>query len=69
MLEIETAASECISLTFSYDINGILDVTAKVLSTGIEKNVVIVSNHNPLTEEEVKQRKKHRAKEKVKICL
>lgn len=47
-----------IALTFFYDINGILEVTAKVMSTGQEKKVVIVSEHNPLTPEEIENRRK-----------
>lgn len=47
-----------IALTFSYDINGILDITAKVLSSGKEKNIVIVSDKHPLTSEEIKERRK-----------
>lgn len=46
-----------IALTFSYDINGILDVTAKVLATGQEKRVSIVSANNPLTPEEIEKRR------------
>jgi len=46
-----------IALTFSYDINGILDVTAKVLATGQEKSVSIVSENNPLTPEEIEMRR------------
>jgi len=47
-----------IALTFSYDINGILEVTAKVLSTGQEKNIMIVSERNPLTPEEIENRRR-----------
>lgn len=46
-----------IALTFSYDINGILDVTARVTATGQEKHVSIVSANNPLTAEEIEKRR------------
>ncbi|MGN0408275.1 MAG: Hsp70 family protein [Bacteroides sp.] len=51
-----------IALTFSYDINGILDVTAKVLATGQEKHVSIVSENNPLTPEEIEKRRSNMGK-------
>ena len=53
-----TEVNPIVSLTFAYDINGILDVTAKDISTGKEKNVVIVSDQNPLTAKEIQELKK-----------
>lgn len=47
-----------VALTFAYDINGILDVTAKVLSTGQEKKISIVGEKNPLTPEQIEERRR-----------
>ena len=47
-----------VELIFKYDINGILEVTAKVLNSDIEKNIVIVSENNPLSKEEIEAKRK-----------
>lgn len=48
-----------VALTFAYDINGILDVTARVLSTGQEKSISIVGEKNPLTPEQIEERRRN----------
>ena len=47
-----------IGLTFSYDINGILGVTATVLSTGQEKSISIATSQNSLSEEQMDERRR-----------
>ena len=47
-----------VELIFSYDINGILEVTARVKETEQEKSIVIVSYQNPLTKEEIEEKRK-----------
>ena len=46
-----------IELIFAYDINGILEVTAKELSTGQESSITIVSAQNPLSPSEIEERR------------
>ena len=46
-----------IELVFAYDINGILEVTAKELSSGKESSVAIVSARNPLSSGEIEEKK------------
>lgn len=46
-----------IELIFAYDINGILEVTAKELSTGQESSVTIVSANNPLSADEIEEKR------------
>lgn len=47
-----------IELIFAYDINGILEVTAKEVSTGQESSVTIVSANNPLSPDEIEEKRK-----------
>lgn len=56
MLEVDVpedkAGHQAIDVRFSYDINGLLEVEAAVLSTGEKKQVVIANNHE-LSEEDI----------------
>lgn len=47
---------EAIEITYTYDINSLLEVEVKVLSTGIKKRIVIKNESNSMTDEEVKER-------------
>ena len=47
---------EAIDITYTYDVNSLLEVRAKVVSTGLEKSVVIQNDENKLTDEEVRER-------------
>ncbi len=47
---------EAIDITYTYDVNSLLEVRAKVVSTGLEKSVVIQNNENKLSDEEVRKR-------------
>lgn len=47
---------ESIDVTYTYDINSILEVQVKVNSTGISKKVIIQKEDSQLTEEEAQQR-------------
>lgn len=46
-----------VELVFAYDINGILEVTAKELSTGKENSITIVSAQNPLTPSQIEEKR------------
>lgn len=41
---------------FTYDINGVLQVEAKVHKTGIQKELILMQDDHPLSEEEARQR-------------
>lgn len=47
---------EAVDVRYTYDINGLLQVEVKVVSTGIQKSIVIEKNPGYMTEEEIKQR-------------
>ena len=47
------AGEEPVEVRFTYDINGLLEVNAKVLSTGVTETVVIQNSENRLSEEEI----------------
>ncbi len=47
---------ESIDVTYTYDINSILEVRVKVNSTGVSKKVIIQKEGSQLTEEEAQQR-------------
>ena len=47
---------EAIDITYTYDVNSLLEVRAKVVSTGLEKAVVIQNDSNRLSDEEVNER-------------
>ncbi|MCJ7836240.1 molecular chaperone HscC [Cuneatibacter sp. NSJ-177] len=50
------AGAEAVDVTYTYDINSILEVEVKVLSTGEVKKQIIKSQDNEMTEEEIEQR-------------
>ena len=50
------AGAEAVDVTYTYDINSILEVEVKVLSTGEVKKQIIKNQDNEMTEEEIEQR-------------
>lgn len=52
------AGEEAVDVTYTYDINSILEVEVKVLSTGEVKKQIIKSQENEMTDEEIKERMK-----------
>ncbi|MGL4106761.1 Hsp70 family protein [Clostridium sp. LP20] len=71
------AGDEGIDVTYTYDINSMLEVQVKVISTGFQKKLVIKKNDCVMTEEEVEERFKElqelkippRDKEENKLLL
>lgn len=59
-LEIEVPkgpkGSESVDVTYTYDINSLLEVEVRVVSTGISKKMIIKGQENQMTEEEIKKR-------------
>ncbi len=53
---IGPAGKECVDVTFTYDINSILEVEVKVISTKVSKSVIIKNDENTLSDEEIKER-------------
>lgn len=51
-----TKGQEGIDVTYTYDVNSILEVEVTVVSTGLKKRVVIQKNDSNMTEEEVEER-------------
>ncbi len=47
---------EHVEIRFTYDINGLLEVEARVLSTGVRKSIVIEENPGVMTGDEIKAR-------------
>ena len=47
---------EAIEITYTYDINSLLQVEVKVVSTGLEKKAIIQSEDNKISEEEAAAR-------------
>ena len=52
------AGSESVDVRFTYDINGLLEVEATVISTGLIERVVIEGNPGLLTQKEIEKRLK-----------
>lgn len=50
------AGKETVDITYTYDINSLLEVQVKVLSTQLEKTMYIKGNGNDMTLEEMKKR-------------
>ena len=59
------AGEEAIDVTYTYDINSILEVEVTVVSTGVKKRVVIQKNEGSMTEEEVEERLKELSELKI----
>ena len=47
---------EAIEITYTYDVNALLQVEVKVLSTGLQKSVIIQNEENRISEEEAQKR-------------
>lgn len=47
---------EAVSITFTYDINSLLEAEVHVLSTGAKRRVIIQNTQNPISEEEAEAR-------------
>lgn len=52
------AGKESINVTYTYDINSILEVIVKVNSTGFTKKMIIKSEESQLSDEEAEERMK-----------
>lgn len=52
------AGKEAIDVTYTYDINSILEVEVKVVSTDVKKRIVIQKNEENMTYEEIEERLK-----------
>ncbi|MCR5743188.1 MAG: molecular chaperone HscC [Lachnospiraceae bacterium] len=50
------AGEEAVDVTYTYDINSILEVVVKVVSTGVTKRMVIKNDDNTMTDEEIDKR-------------
>ena len=50
------AGKEAIDVRYTYDINGLLQVEVKVLSTGLEKSMIIEKNPGYMSPEEIEER-------------
>ncbi len=59
-LEVEVPKApkgeEGVEVTYTYDINSLLEIEVKVLSTGLSKKMVIKGEYNTMTEEEIEAR-------------
>lgn len=59
-LEIEVPkglkGTQSVDVTYTYDINSLLEVEVKVVSTGVTKKMIIKGQDNQMTEEEIKKR-------------
>ncbi len=59
-LEIEVPkgpkGQESVDVTYTYDINSLLEVEVKVVSTGLVQKMIIKGQDNQMTEEEIKKR-------------
>lgn len=53
---IGPAGKEAIDVTYTYDVNSILEVEVKVLSTKVSKRVVIKNEDTDMTDEEIEER-------------
>ena len=47
---------ESVDVTYTYDINSLLEVEVTVVSTGVSRKMIIKGQENQMTEEEVKKR-------------
>ncbi len=59
------AGEECCDVRFSYDINGILEVDVKCVSTGETKSTLILNKNIKLTEEEIASKREALSKLKI----
>ena len=48
--------SESLDITYTYDVNSLLEVTVKVNSTGVSRKIIVQSGSDPLTQEEAEAR-------------
>ena len=59
-LEVDNPKSpkgrESVDVTYTYDINSLLEVEVKVVSTGVSKKLIIKGADNQMSEEEIKKR-------------
>ncbi len=47
---------EAVEITYTYDVNSLLEAEVRVISTGVEKRVIIQSEENRISEEEAQER-------------
>lgn len=62
---ISGAGDQAIDVTYTYDINGILEVEVTVVSTGLKKRIVIEKNPGYMSEEEIENRLKELSELKI----
>ena len=59
-LEVEVPkgpkGQECVDVTYTYDINSLLEVEVTVVSTGVSQKMIIKGQDNEMTEEEIRRR-------------
>ena len=59
-LEVEVPkgpkGQECVDVTYTYDINSLLEVEVTVVSTGVSQKMIIKGQDNQMTDEEIKKR-------------
>ena len=59
-LEVDVPAAkagvECIDVTYTYDINSLLEVQVRVISTGQIKKIIVKNQNVNMTDEEIKKR-------------
>ena len=53
---IAPAGKEAIDITYTYDVNSILEVEVKVVSTKVTKRIIIKNEDNDMTDEEINER-------------
>lgn len=59
------AGEQAVDVTYTYDINGILEVEVTVVSTGLKKRIVIEKNPGYMSEEEIEKRLKELSEIKI----
>lgn len=47
---------ECVDVTYTYDINSLLEVEVTVVSTGVKQKLIIKGEENQMTDEEIQKR-------------
>lgn len=59
------AGEEAVDITYTYDVNSLLEVQVRVISTGEVKKQIVKGNDNDMTDEEIERRMKELAYLKV----
>ena len=59
---------EAVDVTYTYDINSLLEVEVTVVSTGESRKMIIKGQNNEMTEEEIRRRMGSSLSKNQKIC-